>query len=175
MTITASPAERDVVCVGTEPSEVLRRRWDYVGADRQVGDTVLVVGMVLSAETGHSSRSVDRVSPAEPGTAVGRDRGGALVSSIDSGRTRRDRVPGGPYDTHELAIQPKAPNTLRVSARDGYFESDHAGATWRSPNAGLEVGYLRSVAIDPEQPEVTVVSASSGPYSAYVAGRSDGR
>src|SRR4029079_13143001 len=29
--------------------------------------------------------------------------------------------------------------------------------------------------IDPEQPEVVVVSASSGPYSAYVAGRSDGR
>ena len=41
--------------------------------------------------------------------------------------------------------------------------------------AGLEVGYLRSVAIDPEQPEVVVVSGSSGPYSAYVAGRSDGR
>ena len=28
---------------------------------------------------------------------------------------------------------------------------------------------------DPEEPEVVVVSASSGPYSAYVAGRSDGR
>jgi len=40
---------------------------------------------------------------------------------------------------------------------------------------GLEVGYLRSVAIDPVQPEVVVVSASSGPYFAYVAGRSDGR
>ncbi|MGH9385153.1 MAG: hypothetical protein ACRD2N_12795 [Vicinamibacterales bacterium] len=37
------------------------------------------------------------------------------------------------------------------------------------------VGYLRSVAIDPEQPEVVVISASSGPHSAYVAGRSDGR
>jgi outer membrane protein assembly factor BamB len=31
------------------------------------------------------------------------------------------------------------------------------------------------VAIDPERPEVVVVSASSGPYSAYVGGRSDGR
>jgi len=29
--------------------------------------------------------------------------------------------------------------------------------------------------IDPEQADVVVVSASSGPYSAYVAGRSDGR
>jgi hypothetical protein len=34
---------------------------------------------------------------------------------------------------------------------------------------------LRSVAIDSEQPEVVVVSAASGPYSAYLAGRSDGR
>ncbi len=82
---------------------------------------------------------------------------------------------GGPRDTHELAIHREAPDTLRVSAGDGYFESDDAGATWRSPNVGLEVGYLRSVAIDPAQPEVVVVSASSGPYSAYVAGRSDGR
>jgi hypothetical protein len=40
---------------------------------------------------------------------------------------------------------------------------------------GLEVGYLRSVAIDPGHPEIVVVSASSGPHSAYVAGRSDGR
>jgi hypothetical protein len=78
-------------------------------------------------------------------------------------------------DTHELAIHPKAPDTLRVSAGDGYFESDDAGATWRSPSAGLEVGYLRSVAIDPKHPDSVVVSASSGPYSAYVAGRSDGR
>ena len=31
------------------------------------------------------------------------------------------------------------------------------------------------MALDPKQPEVVVVSASSGPYSAYVAGRSDGR
>src|SRR5258707_9197736 len=68
-----------------------------------------------------------------------------------------------------------APDTLRVSAGDGYFESDDAGATWRSPSVGLQVGYLRSVAIDPEQPEVVVVSAASGPYSAYIAGRSDGR
>jgi hypothetical protein len=49
---------------------------------------------------------------------------------------------------------------------------------WRKPrraSTDLEVGYLRSVAIDPGEPEVVVVSASSGPYTAYVAGRSDGR
>src|SRR4029079_1458038 len=83
---------------------------------------------------------------------------GALVSTIDGGRTWSDRVPSGPWDTHELAIHRKAPDTLRVSAGDGYFESDDAGATWRSPSIGLEIGYFRSVAIDPEEPEAVVVS-----------------
>jgi hypothetical protein len=77
----------------------------------------------------------------------------------------RDRVSGGPWDTHELAVHRNAPDSLRVSAGDGYFESDDVGATWRSPSAGLGVGYLRSVAIDPEQPAVVVVSASSRPQS----------
>jgi photosystem II stability/assembly factor-like uncharacterized protein len=100
---------------------------------------------------------------------------GALVSTLDGGRTWRDRVPGGPWDTHELAVHHQAPDALRVSAGDGYFESDDAGSTWRSPSAGLDVRYLRSVAIDPGQPETVVVSAASGPHSAYIAGRSDGR
>jgi photosystem II stability/assembly factor-like uncharacterized protein len=100
---------------------------------------------------------------------------GALVSTADGGRTWRDRVPGGPWDTHELAIHPAAPDTLRVSAGDGYFESDDAGETWRSPEDGLEVGYLRSIAIDPGNPDTVIVSASTGPRSAYAAGSSDGR
>jgi photosystem II stability/assembly factor-like uncharacterized protein len=87
----------------------------------------------------------------------------------------RDRVPGGPWDTHELAVHREAPDSLWVSAGDGYFESDDGGATWRSPSDGLDVGYLRSVAIHPNDPEIVLVSASTGPRSAYVAGRSDGR
>jgi photosystem II stability/assembly factor-like uncharacterized protein len=113
--------------------------------------------------------------PLEPNRLWVAVEAGALVSTIDGGRTWRDRVPDGPWDTHELAVHRAAPDTLRVSAGDGYFESDDAGETWRSPSAGLEVGYLRSVTIDPGRPDIVVVSASSGPYSAYVAGRSDGR
>jgi hypothetical protein len=94
---------------------------------------------------------------------------------MDGGRTWRDRVPNGPYDTHELAIHPDLPDTLRVAAGDGYYESDDGGATWRSPRTGLDVGYLRSVAIDPGKPDVIIVAASTGPYSAYGAGKSDGR
>lgn len=100
---------------------------------------------------------------------------GALVTTPDGGKTWRDRVPGGPRDTHELAIHPEKPDALRASAGDGYFESEDGGESWAAPREGLDVGYLRSVAIDPGDPDTVVVSASSRARSAYVAGRSDGR
>jgi photosystem II stability/assembly factor-like uncharacterized protein len=86
-----------------------------------------------------------------------------------------DRVPGGPTDTHELAVHPARPEVLRAAAGDGYFESEDGGESWSAPREGLEVGYFRSVAIDPGDPEVVVVSGASRPRSTYVAGRSDGR
>lgn len=100
---------------------------------------------------------------------------GALVTTPDGGGTWHDRVPEGPWDTHELAVHPSEPETLRVAAGDGYFESRDAGRTWASPEEGLDVGYLRSVAIVPGEAGAVIVSASSKPRSAYVAGRSDGR
>jgi photosystem II stability/assembly factor-like uncharacterized protein len=177
MAVAASAADPDLVWAGTEPSEVWRSR-DAGTAWEQASRLA-----TLSSSPGwsfppkpqtHHVRWIacHPVAPTRLWVAI---EAGALVSTIDGGGTWRDRVPGGPYDTHELAIHEKAPDTLRVSAGDGYFESHDAGATWRSPAAGLEVGYLRSVAIDPDDPAVVLVSASSGPHSAYVAGRSDGR
>jgi photosystem II stability/assembly factor-like uncharacterized protein len=177
MTVTASPTERDVAWVGTEPSEV----WRSGDAGSTWEQTSRLETLPSSPEWSfppkpdtHHVRWI-ACHPREPNRLWVAIEAGALVSTLDGGRTWRDRVPGGPWDTHELAVHRGAPDTLRVSAGDGYFESDDGGATWRSPSAGLEVGYLRSVAIDPGDPDVVVVSASSGPFSAYVAGRSNGR
>jgi photosystem II stability/assembly factor-like uncharacterized protein len=177
MAVAASPVERDVVWAGTEPSEV----WRSGDAGATWEQTSRLETLASSSEWSfppkpdtHHVRWI-ACHPLEPGRFWVAIEAGALVSTLDGGRTWRDRVPGGPWDTHELAIHRDAPDSLRVSAGDGYFESDDAGATWRSPRAGLEVGYLRSVAIDPEHPDVVIVSASSGPHTAYVAGRSDGR
>ena len=177
MAVTASPADRDVVWVGTEPSEV----WRSGDAGNTWEQTSKLETLSSSSEWSFPPRPDTHhvrwiaCHPLEPERLWVAIEAGALVSTMDGGRTWSDRVPGGPRDTHELVIHHKASDTLCVSAGDGYFESDDAGATWRSPTDGLEVGYLRSVTIDAEQPEVVVVSASSGPYSAYVAGRSDGR
>jgi photosystem II stability/assembly factor-like uncharacterized protein len=177
MAVTASAVERDVVWVGTEPSEV----WRSADAGTTWEQTRPLETLSSSPEWSFPPRPETHhvrwiaAHPIDPKRLWVAIEAGALVSTIDGGRTWRDRVPGGPWDTHELAIHRNAPETLRVSAGDGYFESDDAGATWRSPTGGLEVHYLRSVAIVPERPDVVVISASSGPHSAYVAGRSDGR
>jgi photosystem II stability/assembly factor-like uncharacterized protein len=177
MAVAASPAERDVVWVGTEPSHV----WRSEDAGTTWEQTSRLDTLSSSPEWSFPPRPDTHhvrwiaCHPHEAERLWVAIEAGALVSTIDGGRTWRDRVPSGPWDTHELAIHHKAPDSLRVSAGDGYFESDDAGNTWRSPSTGLEVGYLRSVAIDPGHADVVVVSASSGPRSAYVAGRSDGR
>lgn len=177
MAVATSAVERDVVWAGTEPSEV----WRSGDGGNSWEQTSSLETLSSSSEWAFPPRPDTHhvrwiaCHPLEPGRLWVAIEAGALVSTIDRGRTWRDRVPGGPRDTHELAIHRTAPDILRVSAGDGYFESDDGGAMWRSPSAGLEVGYLRSAAIDPGQPEVVVVSGSSGPYSAYVAGRSDGR
>jgi photosystem II stability/assembly factor-like uncharacterized protein len=177
MSVAVSPTQRDVVWVGTEPSEVWRsadagRTWEQTSDLRRLSSSS-TWSFPPRPDTHHVRWIASHpLAPERLWVAI---EAGALVSTIDGGRTWRDRVPAGPYDTHELAIHPRAPDTLRVSAGDGYYESDDAGATWRSPSAGLEISYLRSVAIDPEDPAVVLVSGASGPYSAYTAGRSDGR
>jgi photosystem II stability/assembly factor-like uncharacterized protein len=177
MALTASPVERDLVWVGTEPSEVWRSRDAGITWEQTSSLDTLSSSSEWSFPPRPDTHHVRWIAcpPLAPERLWVAIEAGALVSTIDGGRSWQDRVPGGPWDTHELAIHQKAPDVLRVSGGDGYFESEDGGATWRSPSAGLEVGYLRSVAIDPADAEVVVVSASTGPHSAYVTGRSDGR
>ena len=52
---------------------------------------------------------------------------GALIKSFDGGKTWKDRVENGPYDTHTLVSHKKAPQRLYSAAGDGYFESQDYG------------------------------------------------
>jgi photosystem II stability/assembly factor-like uncharacterized protein len=92
---------------------------------------------------------------------------GALVRSVDGGRTWRDCVRGGPYDTHTAATHPLAPGRIYSAAGDGYFESHDAGDSWTSPEEGLKHNYLVSVAVDSGDPDTVIVSAAEGPGAAY--------
>lgn len=177
--VAASPAEAGRVWVGTEPSALWRgtEAGDGWRFERARGLDELPSAPEWSFPPRPETHHVRWIAchPSDPGRLWLAIEAGALVSTSDGGESWRDRVPGGPYDTHELAIHPARPEVLRVAAGDGYFESDDGGATWRSPEDGLEVSYLRSVAIDPGDPETVVVSAASHPHRAYVTGLSDGR
>lgn len=177
MALTASPSEPEVVWAGTEPSEVWRSEdggfaWTPT-ADLEELRSSPEWSFPPKPDT-HHVRWI-ACHPHRTGRLWVAIEAGALVSTADGGRTWRDRVPGGPYDTHELAVHPAAPDTLHVAAGDGYFESPDGGDTWVRPREGLDVGYLRSVAIDPADPDDVVVSAASHAHAAYVTGRSDGR
>ncbi|HEX7117831.1 MAG TPA: hypothetical protein VF212_03540 [Longimicrobiales bacterium] len=175
--ITADPAEEDTVWVGTEPSAVWRSgdggdTWEPTRALEELPSSP-EWSFPPRPETHHVRWIAGH--PRRAGRLWVAIEAGALVSTDDGGRSWRDRVPGGPWDTHELAIHPEQPETLRVAAGDGYFESADGGRTWVTPREGLDAGYLRSVAIDPGRPDVVVVSAASHAHAAYVAGASDGR
>src|SRR5215831_3270356 len=98
---------------------------------------------------------------------------GALVRTFDGGRTWRDRVRGGPYDTHTARTHPLTPGRIYSAAGDGYFESTDAGDSWRSPEDGLKHLYLVGVAVDQADPDTVIVSATDGPGSAYSPRRAE--
>jgi photosystem II stability/assembly factor-like uncharacterized protein len=92
---------------------------------------------------------------------------GALVQSHDGGETWIDRVSEGPYDSHTLATHQMAPKCLYSSAGDGYFESPDCGQTWEKPRSGLEHHYLYGLAVDSENPNNIIVSASQTAIQAH--------
>lgn len=177
MAIAASPAAPGVVWVGTEPSAVWRSEDGGEGWERTAPLDALPSSGTWAFPPRPETHHVRWIAchPRDPGRLWVAIEAGALIATDDGGRSWRDRVAGGPYDTHELAVHPAAPDILRVAAGDGWYESHDAGVTWASPDRGLDVGYLRSVAIDPGDPDTVVVSAASRPRSAYMAGHSDGR
>jgi photosystem II stability/assembly factor-like uncharacterized protein len=175
--VAVPPAEPGSILAGTEPSDV----WRSDDEGRTWRPSTGLDALPSSSEWAFPPRPETHhvrwiaAHPHDPGRLWAAIEAGALIRSTDGGRSWRDRTAGGPRDTHELAIHPARPETLRVSAGDGYFESHDGGARWSTPRDGLEVGYLRSVAIDPGDPSTVLVSASSKARTAYVAGHSDGR
>lgn len=165
------------VYAGTEPSAVWRSTDDGAGWEPSPELLDLPSAPTWSFPPRPETHHVRWIAcdPSRAGRLYVAIEAGALVTTPDGGRTWTDRPEIAPYDTHELAIHPERPDLLRVSAGDGYWESADAGTSWTSPEDGLDVTYLRSVAIDPGNPEVVVVSAASHPHAAYMAGRSDGR
>ena len=180
MSVAISPLERSnghsAVYAGTEPSAIFR------SADGGATWRDLVALQQLpSAPTWsfpprpytHHVRWMTP-DPLHAGRLYAAIEAGALIRSFDGGETWEDRKPGGPFDTHTLAMHPLAPHRLYSAAGDGFthagngfLESDDGGDTWYRPDEGLNHHHLWSVAVDPADPDTIVISAAHGPQQAH--------
>ena len=111
--------------------------------------------------------------PVKEGLVYAAIEAGALVRSFDGGTHWKDKVDGGPIDTHNLVASPSAAGRLYSSAGDGYFESGDYGETWQRKIRGLNETYMYSVAVSANDPDTVLVSCSPGPWSAYNPSNAD--
>ena len=110
-------------------------------------------------------------SPHEPDLIlVGIELGG-LMRSTDGGKSWQDHRPGAQPDVHSLAWHPRVPGRAYEAGGGGAAFSEDAGESWQPADEGRDRHYTWSVAVDPNDPELWYVSASTGPYAAH--GRGD--
>jgi photosystem II stability/assembly factor-like uncharacterized protein len=92
---------------------------------------------------------------------------GGLMRSTDGGESWQDHRPGAQRDVHSLAWHPSARGRAYEAGGGGAAFSEDAGESWRAADDGRDRNYTWSVAVDPEDPELWYVSASTGPFAAH--------
>jgi photosystem II stability/assembly factor-like uncharacterized protein len=96
---------------------------------------------------------------------------GGLMRTTDGGETWQDHRPGAQPDVHSLAWHPRAEGRAYEAGGGGAAWSDDGGETWRPADEGRDRHYTWAVAVDPGDPGLWYVSASTGPFAAH--GRGD--
>jgi photosystem II stability/assembly factor-like uncharacterized protein len=96
---------------------------------------------------------------------------GGLMRSTDRGETWQDQRPGSQPDVHSLAWHAAVEGRAYEAGGGGAAWSEDWGDTWHPADDGRDRHYTWSVAVDPADPELWYVSASTGPFAAH--GRGD--
>jgi photosystem II stability/assembly factor-like uncharacterized protein len=112
-------------------------------------------------------------SPHDGGLLLAGIELGGLMRSSDGGESWQDHRPGAQRDVHSLAWHPHVPGRGYEAGGGGAAFSEDAGETWQPADDGRDRHYTWSVAVDPGDPGVWYVSASTGPFAAH--GRGDPR
>jgi hypothetical protein len=92
---------------------------------------------------------------------------GGLMRSTDRGETWHDHRPGAQRDVHSLAWHPRVEGRAYEAGGGGAAWSDDGGDSWHAADEGRDRNYTWSVAVDPVDPALWYVSASTGPYAAH--------
>ena len=92
---------------------------------------------------------------------------GGLMRSTDGGASWQEHRPGAQRDVHSLTWHPREAGRAYEAGGGGAAFSDDAGETWHAADEGRDRHYTWSVAVDPDDPELWYVSASTGPFAAH--------
>jgi photosystem II stability/assembly factor-like uncharacterized protein len=95
---------------------------------------------------------------------------GGLMRSTDGGETWQDHRPGAQRDVHSLAWHPRVRGRAYEAGGGGTALSEDAGETWQPADEGRDRHYTWSVAVDPDDPALWYVSASTSPFAAHGGG-----
>ena len=98
---------------------------------------------------------------------------GGVMRSEDGGETWSDHRPGAQPDCHSLAWHPTVPGRAYEAGGGGAAWSADGGETWAPADEGRDRHYTWAVAVDPDDPDLWFVSASTGPYAAHGAGSAE--
>jgi photosystem II stability/assembly factor-like uncharacterized protein len=100
---------------------------------------------------------------------------GGLMRSTDGGETWEDHRPGAQRDVHSLAWHPQVAGRAYEAGGGGAACSEDGGETWSPADDGRDRHYTWSVAVDPEEPDLWYVSASTSPFKAHGRGDPEAR
>jgi photosystem II stability/assembly factor-like uncharacterized protein len=92
---------------------------------------------------------------------------GGLMRSTDGGATWQDHRPGAARDVHSLAWHPRTEGRAYEAGGDGAAWSEDGGETWQPADEGRDRHYTWAVTVDPDDPGLWYVSASTGPFVAH--------
>jgi photosystem II stability/assembly factor-like uncharacterized protein len=157
------------VYAGTEPSRLFR------GDDGGAGWVELESLLELPSHPTWSYPPRPRTShihaiapsPHDPDLLlVGIELGG-LMRSTDGGVTWQDHRPGAQRDVHSLAWHPSVSGRAYEAGGGGAALSRDGGESWSAADDGRDRHYTWSVAVDPDDPDLWYVSASTGPFAAH--------
>jgi photosystem II stability/assembly factor-like uncharacterized protein len=109
-------------------------------------------------------------SPHDAGVLLAGIELGGLMRSTDGGETWQDQRPGSQPDVHSLAWHPRVEGHAYEAGGGGAAWSEDWGDSWRPADEGRDRHYTWSVAVDPEDPALWYVSASTGPFAAHGRG-----
>jgi photosystem II stability/assembly factor-like uncharacterized protein len=174
--IAVSPAN-GAVYAGTEPSRLYRS--DDRGSSWRALDGLLALpsrprwSFPPRPWTSHVRAIAP--SPHEADVLlVGIELGG-LMRSSDGGETWDDHRPGAQPDVHAVAWDPHVPGRAYEAGGGGAAWSEDSGATWVPADEGRDRHYTWALAVDPGDPELWYVSASTGARAAHRGGDPEAR